>query len=159
MKRMKGLVLAVLLAVSITVLSACGSTALTKPTPSEGQQTVEVTGECQISRSGDTITVSGTTNLLDGSIVQVSLDSFNGDVLAAQKYTVSGESISVDFPVDAKWTGAVYGHITCTPKKYGDQPQNVYEQYGSRFENMTGADVLWNVDGNAAVFQSEKIDL
>jgi hypothetical protein len=149
----------------VTMMAGCtGGGTLRKPEMKEGAVAVEVTGSCDIQINGDTITVSGETNLLPGSIIYISVEAQNGMTLDSAKITKGNDNkISQDFKItDEKYTdsvSSVTGHITCAPRLYGTQPTNIYETYGDKFENIKSEGLLWNASGSFVIFASESVDL
>ena len=151
----------------MTILAGCsGGGTLKAPAMKEGATEVTVTGSCDLTVDGDTITVSGETNLMAGAIVCVSVESQSGMTLDSVKLPIGEDGkISQEFTKTAdKYDEAVTsitGHIACVPRLYGTQPTAVYEKYGSKFENIAldGQNILWNSNGKMVVFASETVDL
>lgn len=150
----------------VVMLSGCGGGGTVKPPAmKEGAVAVTVTGSCEMTIEGDTITVSGETNILPGALVCVSVESQSGMTLDSVIIPVEDKKISHQFKITAdkydEGVVSVTGHITCAPRIYGTQSTAVYEKYGSKFENITpdGQNVLWDSNGNFVVFASETIEL
>jgi len=150
----------------VMMLSGCGgANTLKPPAMKEGAVAVKVTGSCEMTIDGDTVTVSGETDIMPGSVVCVSVESQNGITLDSAVVTVQDKKISQQFKITEEKYGegvvSVVGHITFSPRQYGTQPAEVYEKYGNKFENITpdGKNVLWNTNGNFVVFASEEIKL
>ncbi|MGI5918198.1 MAG: hypothetical protein ACOX8N_00860 [Christensenellales bacterium] len=149
----------------VVALAGCGGGTLKPPAMQEGATPVTVTGSCEMTIDGDTITVSGEIDVLPGSLVCVSVESQSGITLDSAVVTVEGKKISQQFKITEdkydEGVVSVTGHITFSPRQYGTQPEEVYKKYGTRFENIKpdGKNVLWNSNGNIVVFASEMIDL
>ncbi len=165
MKRfIKAAALFTALAVVLTA-AGCGSVDLSKPKSSTEGAAVSVTGSCDIAVNGDKITVSGTTDILDGAILYISVLSQDGKTRDSVKITKAGGEISQEFAITAEKyddsVKSVTGYITCAPSLYGNQPDNVYTAYGRKFENVTApeGDLVWNKDGVIIVFGSKSVDL
>ncbi len=160
-------IFAVVAAILITtvLLAGCGGGGtLKKPEMKEGAVAVEVTGSCDIKMENGVITVSGETNVLNGSILYISVEAQNGMTLDSVKITKQNDDpISHDFAIsDDKYSDSVKtitGHITFAPRLYGTHADIVYETYGTKFENITSGDnLIWDTSGNIVVFASETID-
>ena len=148
----------------IIFAAGCGSTLLTRPQPLAGVPTHLITGECEISVDGEQITVSGTTDIMDGAQIHVSVVAQNGMVIDHNIFTKNGDEISRTFTISAdKYEGVkqITGYITCAPSMYGAQPQNVIDAYGKKFEqiDVETKDNIWNNDGIVVLFASETIDI
>ncbi len=145
-------------------LAGCGGGgALHKPAMQTGAVAVEVTGSCDIKLENGVITVSGETNLMNGALVYISVEAQNGITLDSRTTIVGGESISEDFIVsDDKYDDSVKtitGHITCAPRLYGNQNPDIYNAYGSKFENIQSeGNLVWDAAGCFVVFGSKTID-
>ncbi len=160
--RFKWLVGVISAALIIATLAGCGGvSALQRPTPgpSSTAAPVSVDGSCTISQNGDVITVSGTINVINGTIIDVSLVAQNGMIIDHHAMAKTEENVKWDFTVPAdKLEGVadIKGYISCAPAYYGKQPPEVYAAYGSKFENITNTDnVVWNLEGIELVFASE----
>ncbi len=160
-------IFAMIMAVMLTtvLLAGCGGGGtLKKPEMSEGAATVELTGSCDIKMESGVITVSGENNILDGSILYISVEAQNGMTLDSVKVTkLPSQPISHDFVIsDQKYDDSVKtitAHITFAPRMYGNHADIVYETYGNKFENITSeANLLWDTSGCVVVFASETID-
>jgi len=149
----------------VVALAGCGNRTLMPPAMKEGATPVTVTGSCELTIDGDTITVSGETDLPSQSRVCVSVESQSGITLDSAVVIVEGKKISQQFKItEDKYDESVVsvtGHITFSPRLYGTQPEEVYEKYGTRFENIKpdGKNVLWDSNGNIVVFASETVKL
>ena len=160
MKYLKRSALILALALTVAAFAACGSATISRPTPSEGAQTVEIGGDVRAEiRSGE-LYVSCSTDALDNTVLKVSVDSYTGDELASVVYYKTCPNFYASFPIEESWgTGPVFASLVIESKANGDQPKEVYEQYGNRFENLTGENVLWNANGNVVVIQTGPIAL
>ncbi len=160
MRKIKKIAVVLAMVAMLAVLAACGAASITRPIAEEGKDMVAVEGTCSISREGDVLKVSVSTNLMDGAAMKVTIDSYNGDQLAAKYYTKAGDNFYVEFDIDPEWSGIVYGTMTCEPHANGDHTEEIYEAYGDNFQNIEGEDVLYNLtEGNYLVLQSEGLEL
>jgi hypothetical protein len=131
----------------------------------EGATEVKVTGSCDLAINGDTVTVSGETDMMPGALVYVSVESQDGFTLSSAKLNLGEDGkISQDFTMSADkyddTVTAVMGHITCASHLYGAQPAGAYEKYGDKFENIALSDnLIWNSKGCFVVFASEMVEL
>lgn len=153
-----------LIAVLLVVLSGCscsGSRDIAKPALAEGAQAVNVKGACTAAllNGGKTLSVTGTCNLMDGTNGIISVLSAEGRQLESHKFTKEGEDLGWDFEVGKDWPGVVYGFISFDTQNCDAQPKEVTEAYGKRFQNLEGPDVIWDMKGVIAVFQSEAVDV
>lgn len=150
----------------LMALAGCGGGGTVKPPAmKEGATPVTVSGSCELTIDGDTITVSGETDILPGSLVCVSVESQSGMTLDSAVIPVEGKKISQQFKITEdkydEGVVSVIGHITFSPRLYGTQSTAVYEKYGTKFENIKpdGKNVLWDSNGNIVVFASEPVKL
>ena len=150
----------------VMALAGCGGGGTVKPPAmKEGAVAVTVSGSCGLTIDGDTITVSGETDILPGSLVCVSVESQSGMTLDSAVVAVEGKKISREFKITEdkydEGVVSVIGHITFSPRLYGTQSTAVYEKYGTKFENIKpdGKNVLWDYNGNIVVFASEQVKL
>ncbi len=164
-KRFK-IIAAVMMALVFTVAAAgCGAAVVTKPQMTANATAVKVEGTCQIEVNGDTITVKGETNIMDGAMLHISVVSQDGMIVDFVKMTKQGDSISQDFKITSDkyddTVQAVTGYIACAPSLYGTQPDAVYNAYGKKFENVEApeGDLVWNSNGVVIVFGSDSADL
>lgn len=164
-KRFKIAAAAILVVLLAAMMAGCGSVTIAKPQMSENATQVSVDGSCDISLNGDTFTVSGETNILDGALLHVSVVSQDGMIVDYVTMTKNGDQISHDFKITSEkyddTVKIVTGFITCAPTLYGQQPDAIYAAYGKKFENLDGpeGDIIWNGDGVVALFGSESIKL
>ncbi len=144
----------------ITALAGCGGvSSLARPTPDPGASQYTVNGSCSISKTGDIITVSGTTDVMNGTIINVSVVAQDGTVIDSINVTQTGAEISQQFTVTDKYDGIVdmKGYLTITPSYYKKQPSNVTEVYGSQFQNIVNDTdtAIWSSEGVMLVFASD----
>ena len=161
MKRIFKYIALVVLTLALVVSAcACGSASVTKPQPSDGAQTCEIKGSVAIEKLNDTtIRVNCEANLETGTVLAISIDSYNGEELSKQVFSKGeGDKFYADFTIDSKWQKQkpIYGSLTISPNEEGDQPDAVKDVYGSRFENVTGDNVLFNANGNFVCIMSEE---
>lgn len=148
----------------ILLLSGCscsGTRDIAKPAPAEGAEPVEVEGSCsaQLINGGSVLAVTGTCSLMDGTNGIVSVLSAEGRQLDAHKFTKEGPELGWDFEVKRDWPDIVYGFISFDTQNCDSQPKEVTEAYGKRFQNLEGEDVIWDMKGVIAVFQSEPVNI
>jgi len=166
-----GIILSVALLVGI--LAGCGGGAIPKPVPAAGIDTIEIDGKCTVERNGDTLLVSGETNLPFGAVIFVSIHSQDGMELDSVKISKTEEdTFTQEFAITNKFNDdvkIVYAFITCAPKKYGKQLEGVLHMLGDSSEyidNPTtlvvdedGEPVMQNVtdkDGNVTKVQVKR---
>ncbi len=157
MKKVK--IIAVIISVIIltTVLAACGSATIPKPTVSGEVTKVEITGSCQLKVEGSKVTVSGETSFMTGTIIYISVVAQSGMELSSAKLSQSEDGkVEAVFEMTNEYEGvtSITGFITVAPAKYGKQTDSVYTEYGSKFELISN-DTVWNKDGNIVTFASE----
>ncbi len=152
---------------TMVLMAGCmggGGGTLKKPVMSDDAVAVEVTGSCDMKMENGIITVSGESDILDGSILYISIEAQNGMTLDAVKVTkLPNEPISHDFVIsDDKYDDSVKtitGHISIAPRLYGTHADIVYETYGNKFENIVSeGNLVWDTGGSVVVFASETID-
>ena len=111
-------------------------------------------GKCTAEAADGKVTVYLHTNLLEGTVVRFCLDTYDGEQLASEVYTVSGETIQTSFPIEADWEGKlVYASVVAAPS-IGGQPKEVTEAYGRYFQNIDGSCVIWDKSENIFLAQS-----
>jgi hypothetical protein len=151
---------AVCTAILSLLLSGCGAAAIARPTPDPGAQLVKITGSCDITVNGNVITVSGTTNIMDGAMIYISVLGQNGMTLDKATIKKSGDQISQNFTMDDKYEkiNAITGFITCAPRLYGTQ-DDLYKTYGNKFENIDAPNdnYQWDNEGKVIIFQSKQL--
>lgn len=159
MKR-KILAIVLLMAMIVTLLAGCGASApLNRPSMKEGAVAFDVTGSCEAVLSGNVLTVSGESNIADGTLGTISVYNSDGNMVESVNVTKQGDNLSHEFAVTDKWPSQVYGFITFDTKQSGTQSPGIQALYGSKFENIQGTNTLWNSYGVAVVFQSELIKI
>lgn len=164
-KRLKITAAAILVVLLAVFMAGCGSVSTPKPTMSENATPVSVDGSCEIALNGDTLTVSGETNVMDGALLHLSVVSQDGMIVDYVTMTKNGDQMSHDFKVSSEkydeTVKAVTGFITCAPTLYGQQPEAVYASYGKKFENLQGPEgnIVWNGDGVVVLFASQSVDI
>ena len=163
MKRSKKIfAVGMLLVLTLVIFAGCGSSGpLVQKEPKESEQAnlVQMTGKCTTEVKDNKIIVYFESNLVEGTIVQFSIDSYDGQLLEKKQYTVTGENLYAEFAIDAEWKAeVVYANVVASPS-IAAQPKEVDAVYGRIFENMRGEGVIWNANENIFVVQSEKIDL
>jgi hypothetical protein len=158
-------VVAVCLIAFVMVLTGCGAVSIEKPKIVAGAQMIEITGSCEIAVSGNTITVSGETNIMDGALLDISVVGQDGIVRQHEKITKNGDSFSVDFTMTDEIyddsVKSVVGYMTFAPKYYGSQPDEVYQAYGDEFGLIDAGDgnYTWDSNGIIVMFASEMVPL
>ncbi len=164
-KRFK-IIAAIMMALVVTVCAAgCAAPVVNKPQMTAGATAVKVTGSCTTEVNGDTITVKGETDIMDGAVLNISVVSQDGMIVDKVNVTKQGDSISQEFKITSdKYDDTikqVTGYIACAPSLYGAQPKEVIDAYGSKFENVQApdGDIVWNNNGVVIVFGSESVKL
>lgn len=156
---------AMCLIASVMVLAGCGAVSVEKPLIVAGAQMIEITGSCDIAISGNTITVSGETNIMDGALIDISVVGQDGIVRQHETVTKSGDAFSVDFPMTDDIyddsVQSVVGYVTFAPKFYGNQPDTVYGKYGEEFGLIDAGEgnYTWDSNGIIVMFASEMVTL
>ncbi len=164
-KRFK-IIVAIMMALVFTALAAgCAAPVVTKPQMTANATAVKVDGSCQIEVNGDTVTVKGETNIMDGAMLHVSVLSQDGMIVDFVKMTKQGDAISHDFKITKEkyddTVKSLTGYISCAPSLYGAQPPAVLAAYGEKFENVEApeGDLVWNSNGVVIVFGSDSVNL
>lgn len=151
-------VLLVIVLAAVTVFTGCGGAQeIKRPAPTG--DTFEVTGSCKAELQGDTLVVTGETNLMDGTNGVISVLNSNGTRIEQQKITKQGDNLKAEFTVGSDWPEKVYGFIMFDTQKSDGQPAEVTKVYGKKFENLTGPDTIWDQHGVIAIFQSEAVKI
>lgn len=157
---MKKTFVVVIVGLAILCLCACSrSPNLVKPAPAEGATPVEVEGSCEATLQGTTLEIDGSCNLMNGTNGIIRILSADGSRLAEQKFTKESDDISYSFEVGKDWPEIVYGFISFDTQDAESQPKEVLDAYGKRFENLEGENVIWDLKGVIAVFQSEAVEI
>lgn len=145
------------------LLAGCsrGPAEIAKPEPEEGATLFSVEGECTASINGDVLTVSGATNLMDGTNGVISVLNSDGTSASREKFTKDSDQISHDFKIEDDWTDIVYGFISFDTTQADKQSTEVKEAYGKKFENLEGDEenIIWDTKGVIAIFQSEAVEI
>jgi hypothetical protein len=164
MKRiLKTILTAAVLVAALTALTACsgGSSELAKATPIAGKDVKTITGSVTLSKTDDNmLKVDCTTDIMNGAKLRISIDSYEGTMLAYQDIEKTGDTFSATFGIQQDWASSapIYANVVCMPKSYGKQPSEVREAYGDKFENIDGDIIIWNDEGNSIVITSEPIN-
>lgn len=164
-KRFKIIVAVVMALIFVGAAAGCSAPMVTKPQMTANATAVKVDGSCHVELNGDTLTVKGETNIMDGAMLHISIVSQDGMIVDFVKMTKQGDSISQDFKITSEkyddTVKAVTGYISCAPSLYGTQPDAVYNAYGKKFENVEApeGDIVWNSNGVVIVFGSESVEL
>ena len=127
--------------------------------PAGGEVTHAINGSCTLTIEGDTATVSGTTGLMQGTVIKISIFSASGKELASEIQEVTEEAYTASFAVDPAWNGEIYGFLSCTPSSNGSQPKEVKEAYGKNFANLEGENVIWNAKEVMFVLMRESLTI
>lgn len=156
MRRIAVLLAAVLL---MAVPGCAASGTIAKPAVEEGREVFEVQGSCEaaLADGGSVLSVTGSCNLMDGTKGAITVLGADGTKLEEHRFTQEGGDIGWDFDVADDWPSVVYGFISFGTQNMDAQPGEVKQEYGSRFENLGGPDVIWDTRGVIAVFQSEEV--
>ncbi len=164
-KRFKIIIAVMMVLVFVGAAAGCAAPVVTKPQMTANATPVKVDGSCQIELNGDTLTVKGETNILDGAMLHISVVSQDGMIVDFVKMTKQGDSISQDFKITSEkyddTVKSVTGYISCAPTLYGTQPDAIYSAYGQKFENVEApeGDIVWNSNGVVIVFGSDSVEI
>ncbi|MBT3320116.1 MAG: hypothetical protein HN948_06240 [Clostridia bacterium] len=145
----------------VGVLAACGASVIDKPLPSEGGEMVEVEGFCKMEVDGTTITVTGETNFIAGTLIHISIVAQSGEEIDSVKVNKSEDAISQTFQItDDKYKNVTSftAFISIAPSLYGKQSESVQNTYGKKFEFIS-SEHIWNKDGIIVMFASETYDM
>lgn len=157
-KKYIAIALALVLVLSLTGCKA-KPTAIKRPAAPKDSIMHNINGSCSLAVSDGKVTVSGTTGLMNGAIVKISVYSSNGDELASKVEEISEESYSVEFELDPEWKGEIYGFLSCTPESNGKQPKAVREAYGKNFLCLEGENTIWNAKEVMFVLMSDMLEI
>ena len=82
---MKNRIISIALILSMALaFTGCQATAsIERPKVEAGATLIEITGECNAEVSGDKITVTASTNIIDGALIKISISSISGRELAS----------------------------------------------------------------------------
>lgn len=160
-KTFKAIVIAVLLVVTVLSFTACAkSNVVAKPAMEEGASAFEVTGTCTVEKTGDrTYKVYCSTNLMNGTVFSISVDTFAGENIDTQKFFKNSDGFYAEFEIPEDVKGPLVASFVVVPSKNGKQPLEVKQAYGSQLQNLTGEYVIWNTDGNCVVILSEPFEI
>lgn len=145
----------------ITALAGCGGvSSLARPTPDPSASLLPVTGSCAISKNGDVFTVSGTTDIMNGALIHISVVAQDGTAIHQTTITKVQNEISEQFTITAEQLKDVVdlkGYISCAPSYYGKQPNEVYDAYGKQFQNIINDTdtAVWTTEGVLIMFASD----
>lgn len=143
-------------------LAACSRTnSIQKPAMSEGAHAFEVTGMCraELINGGETLLVRGECNLMNGTNGVVSVLNADGSTITEKNFTKESSEIAYEFDVGRDWPEMVYGFISFDTSHGDRQPAEVTDAYGKKFQNLTGEDIIWDLKGVIAVFQSDPVTI
>lgn len=155
-KKRKYILAAVLAVFTLFLFTACGTAQLQQPPVDSGVEAINLEGTCTVERVGDNLRVYCSSNVENGAVVKLTLDTYDGMELASKTYTKQGDDIYAEFAIEPSWKGEIFGSMTCSP---ADQPAEITEKYGKRFQNIRGDQVIFDVSGNIFVAQSESFQL
>ena len=161
MRKIKIIAVLVSIILVVGMLASCGAALIEKPEILEGVTPVEVTGYCEMKVEGTTITVIGETDFIVGTIINISIVAQSGEEIDSVTISKSQDAISQTFQItDDKYGDEIKSFtafISIAPKRYGKQADNVYAQYGEKFERITEGHI-WNNEGIIVLFASETYD-
>lgn len=149
--RYKTIVALLLTLAVVTLLAGCGAGTIARPVMEGKPNYYPVNGECKLEKNGNELIVTGTTDIVNDSIIHISIHSQDGMELDGVDLTKTQDDISQTFVISDKYSNAskVYAFITCAPKLYGTQPESVYTSYGKQFECVENpTTVVKDEDGN-----------
>ena len=155
----KIIAIAILTAMIIILFAGCSAGPVERPAMKTGATAFNVTGSCQGVLNGNILTVSGTSNIADGTFGTISVYSADGKLVETATIVKSGANLTHDFTVTDAWPSEVYGFVSFDTNQSGTQPQAILDMYGAQFENLQGTDTLWDTHGVAAVFQSDIVKI
>ena len=161
MRKLKIIAVLVTIILAVGMLASCGAAQIEKPEILEGVTPVDVTGYCEMEVDGTTITVTGETDFIAGTIIHISIAAQSGEEIDSVTISKSQYAISQTFQITDENFGddvkSFTAFITVAPKQYGKQTDNVYAQYGKKFERIS-SEHIWNKDGILVIFASETFD-
>ena len=159
MKKKLILLLALVMTATVIFAGCGGAQEIKRPEPEEGAATFEATGSCTAKLEGDKLIVTGETNLMDGTNGVASVLNANGITVEQKKFSKQGDNLSFEFTVTDEWPEVVYAFISFDTQKSDAQPEAVQKTYGKKFQNILGADTIWDQQGVIVVFQSDEIKI
>jgi hypothetical protein len=152
--------------ITAIILSGCGGAPSTLRPPSYSQ--IKVSGELEYSMlsleepGNARIALSATANVMDGTIMRFSIESVMGKQLAYKDVIKNGDNLAAEFDLAGISEESVYGFLTAHPSLYGNQPKEVTEAYGKKFENLYSdneQNIIWNNQGVILIFSTGQISL
>lgn len=154
-------ILILILCVAISLLSSCARKTyeVAKPAQSEGAQSYNIEGTCVAELNGSTLSVSCTNNIIDNANGVITILNSNGSVAEEKKFKQEHGSVNMDFDIKDDWTDSVYACTAFSTQQGDKQPKEVTEIYGKKFENMIGENIIWDLKGVIAIFQSEAVKI
>ncbi len=156
----KLILLLVIVLVTVTVFAGCGGAVeIKRPEPDKDIPVFNVTGSCKAELNGNVLTVSGQTNLMDGTNGIIGVYSSDGTRVDQKKFTKQGDNLTAEFEVKVDWPETVYGNIMFDTQKSDGQPDEVKKTYGKHFQNLDGEGIIWDKNGNIVIFQSEAVTI
>ena len=81
-------ILILILVLSLTLVGCSSKAEVLPPKIDQGAEIVEITGECNVETSASSVVVSSDANIIDGSIVVISVNGMDSNVLADRKSVV-----------------------------------------------------------------------
>ena len=147
------------LTVAMVLFAGCGVAEFARPSMAAGATAVNVTGTCNIEKSGDKVMVSATADIMDGTIGRLTVVSYSGITLAKQVVTKNGDNLKAEFAIQKDWPDTVYGFFVAEPSEDGQQSDAVFEKYGKKFENMQGDAAIWTDNGIAFTLRSKVLKI
>ncbi|MEF9988091.1 MAG: hypothetical protein RR632_02455 [Christensenella sp.] len=143
---------------AVTIFTGCGGAQDIKKPEATGTM-VKITGSCKAELKGSTLTISGTSDIMDGTNGIISVLNSNGTRVAQQKITKQGDNLKAEFAVTEDWPQTVYGYIMFDTQKSDGQPAEVKKVYGDKFQNLEGEDIIWDKAGVIVIFGSEAVKI
>ena len=155
----KYIALSLMAVLCFSLLAGCSSSStVAKLEPQEGVVSIVLTGGCTAEVTDNMIKVTLQSNLMQGTVVRFTIDSYDGTELAYKQYAVSGDNIYAEFERGATYPDIVYASVVASPT-IGSQPDEVKDAYGRYFQNIDGEHIIWNGAENIFIVQSDKIVL
>ena len=157
MRKIKVIAVIVSTVLVLGIVAGCGAAVIEKPTVSAGVSKVEVSGYCEMDVEGTTITVTGETNFIPGTIIHISIIAQSGEEIDSVKISKSEDEIVQTFQItDDKYRNVTSftAFISIAPSLYGKQSEGVQMEYGKKFERIS-SEHIWNKDGIVVMFASE----
>ena len=157
----KRLIFLIIITLMFTLLYGCAGKTyeVVKPSQSADAQSYNITGECKATLNDNILYVTGTNNIIDNTNGVITILNSNGSVADEKKFKLENGSVEVDFEVKDDWTDTVYALIAFSTQQGDKQPRDVTDVYGKKFENMTGENIIWDLKGVIAIFQSDVVEI